>query len=59
MTDYGCFRIAEEQATHEKLRPEWKHIIDNMCRGDELVVANSAMHFVVLVNWLSSLRYAV
>ena len=39
MADYGCFRIAEEQATHEKLRPEWKHIIDNMCRGDELVVS--------------------
>ena len=39
MTDYGCFRVAEEQAIHEKLRPEWKHIIDNMTRGDELVVS--------------------
>ena len=45
MTDYGCFRVAEEQAVHEKLRPEWKHIIDNMCRGDELVVSKFSNAF--------------
>lgn len=39
MTDYGCLHIAEEQAIHEKFRPEWKQMIDNMGTGDELVVS--------------------
>lgn len=38
MSEYGCVRIVEEQAAHERLRPEWKQLLSSLDRGDELVL---------------------
>lgn len=39
MTDYGCCRIVEELAEHEKQRPLWKQLMECLLRGDELVLS--------------------
>ena len=39
MQEYGCVQIVEEETAHEKLRPEWKHLLASLDRGDELVVS--------------------
>ena len=39
MEQYGCCRIVEESSELEKLRPQWKQLIDCLERGDELVIS--------------------
>ena len=39
MSDYGCVQIVEEETAQEKLRPQWKQLLANLDRGDELVVS--------------------
>ncbi len=39
MESYGCVRIMYEEPKHEKLRPEWKHLMNVLGRNDELVLA--------------------
>lgn len=39
MRQYGCVQIVEELAENERLRPQWKQLLANLDRGDELVVA--------------------
>ena len=39
MEKFGCIRIVEEKAEDEKLRPEWKNLLMNLERGDELVIS--------------------
>lgn len=39
MADYGCVQIVEEETAQEKLRPQWKQLLANLDRGDELVVS--------------------
>lgn len=39
MENYGCVRIVEEIHENEKLRPEWKALLMNLERGDELVIS--------------------
>jgi DNA invertase Pin-like site-specific DNA recombinase len=38
MQQYGCVQIVEELAEHERLRPQWKQLLANLDRGDEIVV---------------------
>lgn len=39
MEEYGCCRIIEEDEDQEKMRPEWKQLMDCLERGDELVIS--------------------
>ncbi len=39
MDDYGCVRILVDEPDQEKLRPQWKQLMDVLERGDELVLA--------------------
>ncbi len=39
MHTFGCMKIVEEKAEDEKLRPEWKALLMNLERGDELVIS--------------------
>ncbi len=39
MRQYGCVQVAEEAAENERLRPVWKQLLDNLERGDEIVVS--------------------
>lgn len=39
MEQYGCCRIVEELSEQEKLRPQWKQLLECLERGDELVLA--------------------
>ncbi len=38
MNEYGCIRVMIDKADDEKLRPQWKQLIERLARGDELVV---------------------
>jgi DNA invertase Pin-like site-specific DNA recombinase len=52
MSDYGCVQIVEEETAQEKLRPQWKQLLANLDRGDELVVSlSSAMQYKGYVNY--------
>ena len=39
MKNYGCIQIIKEQSDHEVLRPQWKQLMANLERGDELVIS--------------------
>lgn len=39
MEQYGCCRIVQESSDLEKLRPQWKQLMDCLERGDELVIS--------------------
>ncbi len=39
MQEYGCVQIYEESPEFEKTRVQWKHLLDLLQRGDELVLA--------------------
>lgn len=39
MQQYGCVQVVEESEKHEEIRPQWKHLLTTLARGDELVVA--------------------
>lgn|SRR5574344_1032029 len=39
MIDFGCVNVVEEQTAHEKLRPEWQHLMNELGRGDILVIS--------------------
>lgn len=39
MCQYGCVQVIEESVNHETLRPNWKQLMSNLERGDELVVS--------------------
>lgn len=39
MKEYGCIQIIEEATDHEALRPQWKQLMANLDRGDELVIS--------------------
>lgn len=39
MQQYGCIRVIEENAGHEKMRPMWHQLLPSLERGDELVVS--------------------
>lgn len=38
MNRYGCCTIVEEIEEHEKLRPQWKQLLSELRRGDEIIV---------------------
>lgn len=38
MQNYGCIRIVEERPEDERFRPEWKTLLMNLHRNDELVI---------------------
>lgn len=46
MQQYGCVQIVEEKSSEEALRPQWKQLIANLERGDEIVVSkfSNALH---------------
>ena len=39
MCRYGCVQVVLEKSEHEKVRPQWKQLLSNLGRGDELVVS--------------------
>ena len=39
MCRYGCVQVVMEKSEHEKVRPQWKQLLSNLGRGDELVVS--------------------
>lgn len=39
MQQYGCVQIVEEKMDQEALRPQWKQLIANLERGDEIVLS--------------------
>jgi len=39
MHEFGCVKVVEERTEDEKLRPEWKALLMNLERGDELVIS--------------------
>lgn len=39
MKEYGCIRIVEEMPEDERIRPEWKTLLMNLHRNDELVIS--------------------
>ncbi|NDV66514.1 recombinase family protein [Bacteroides sp. 224] len=38
MKGYGCCEVIEEQPEQEKLRPLWNKVLENLHKGDELIV---------------------
>ncbi len=38
MQEFGCVQVIEESVEHELLRPQWKQLMSNLERGDELVI---------------------
>lgn len=39
MHQYGCVQVVEEESAQEKDRPLWKQLLNNLDRGDELVIS--------------------
>jgi DNA invertase Pin-like site-specific DNA recombinase len=46
MWQFGCSDIVEEPEEQEVLRPEWKHLLQRLEQGDELVVTKLSNHHV-------------
>ena len=40
MREYGCTRIVQESPEDEALRPEWKRILGELDRNDEIIVSS-------------------
>ncbi len=39
MKDFGCDRIIEEETIQEKMRPQWRKMLNGIVRGDVIVVS--------------------